>query len=75
MVELACEYGRYVNRSITGLPRAEGFAVSHKRVERLRRRECLMMPPSQPRRGRPWLNECSCVATRITRLHLERQDP
>lgn len=35
MVALACEYGRYGYRRVTALLRAEGFAVNHKRVERL----------------------------------------
>jgi len=64
MVELACESGRYGYRRITGLLRAEGFAVNHKRVERLWRREGLKVPPKQPERGRLWLNDGSCVRLR-----------
>lgn len=69
MVGLACEFGRYGYRRITALLRAEGFAVNHKRVERLWRREGLKVPARQPRRGRLWLNDGSC-----TRLRPERKD-
>jgi transposase InsO family protein len=69
MVELACQYGRYGYRRITALLRAEGFAVNHKRVERLWRREGLKVPAKQPKRGRLWLNDGSCV-----RLRPERKD-
>jgi putative transposase len=69
MVELACEYGRYGYRRVAALLRAEGFAVNHKRVERLWRREGLKVPKRQPKRGRLWLNDGSCV-----RLRPERKD-
>jgi transposase InsO family protein len=49
--------------------RAEGFAVNHKRVERLWRRESLKVPPRQPKWGRLWLSDGSCV-----RLRPERKD-
>jgi putative transposase len=64
MVELACEYGRYGYRRVTALLRAEGFDVNHKRVERLWRREGLKVPPRQPKRGRLWLGDGSCVRLR-----------
>jgi transposase InsO family protein len=64
IVELACEYGRYAYRRVTALLRAEGFAVNHKRVERLWSREGLKVPASQPKRGRLWLNDGSCVRLR-----------
>jgi putative transposase len=69
MVELASEYGRYGYRRVGALLRTEGFAVNHKRVERLWRREGLKVPQRQPRRGRLWLNDGSCV-----RLRPERKD-
>ena len=47
--------------------RAEGFAVNHKRVERLWRREGLKVPQRQPKRGRLWLNDGSCVRLRPER--------
>ncbi len=64
MVELASEYGRYGYRRVTALLRAEGFQVNHKRVERLWRREGLKVPQKQPKRGRLWLGDGSCVRLR-----------
>ena len=64
MVELAGEYGRYGYRRVAALLRAEGFAVNHKRVERLWRREGLKVPSRQPKRRRLWLNDGSCVRLR-----------
>ena len=69
MVELAVEYGRYGYRRVTALLQAEGFRVNHKRIERLWRREGLKVPQKQPKRGRLWLNDGSCV-----RLRPERKD-
>jgi transposase InsO family protein len=63
-VELASEYGRYGYRRITALLRQEGWRVNHKRVERLWRREGLKVPAKQPKRGRLWLNDGSCVRLR-----------
>jgi transposase InsO family protein len=64
MVGLACEYGRYGYRRVAALLRAEAFAVNHKRVERLWRREGLKVPQRQPKRGRLWLGDGSCVRLR-----------
>jgi putative transposase len=64
MVELAAQYGRYGYRRVTALLRGEGFAVNHKRVERLWRREGLRVPAKQPKRRRLWLNDGSCVRLR-----------
>ncbi len=64
IVELAGEYGRYGYRRITALLRAEGWHVNHKRVERIWRREGLKVPQKQPKRGRLWLNDGSCVCRR-----------
>jgi putative transposase len=64
MVELAEQYGRYGYRMITGLLRQEGWKVNHKRVERLWRREGLKVPKKQPKRGRLWLHDGSCVRLR-----------
>ena len=64
ITELACEYGRYGYRRITALLRAEGFRVNHKRVERIWRQEGLKVPKKQPKRGRLWLNNGSCVRQR-----------
>ena len=64
IIELACEYGRYGYRRITALLHREGWAVNHKRVERIWRREGLKVPHRQPRRGRLWLNDGSCIRLR-----------
>jgi transposase InsO family protein len=49
---------------ITGLLREEGWKVNHRRVERLWRREGLKVPKKQPKRGRLWLNDGSCIRLR-----------
>ena len=64
MVELSTQYGRYGYRRVTAMLRGEGFAVNHKRVERLWRREALKVPSRQPKRRRLWLNDGSCVRPR-----------
>ena len=66
MVELASQFGRYGYRRITGLLWLDGWQVNHKRVERLWRREGLKVPKKQPKRGRLWLNDGSCVRLRPT---------
>lgn len=60
-VELASQYGRYGYRRITALLQREGWRVNHKRVERLWRQEGLKVPEKQPKRGRLWLNDGSCL--------------
>ena len=42
----------------------EGWQVNHKRVERIWRREGLKVPKKQPKRGRLWLNDGSCIRLR-----------
>jgi len=64
IVELASEYGRYGYRRVTTLLGAEGWNVNHKRVERIWRQEGLKVPQKQPKRGRLWLNDGSCVRLR-----------
>jgi transposase InsO family protein len=64
IIELAGEYGRYGCRRITAMLQMEGWRVNHKRVMRIWRREGLKVPAKQPRRGRLWLNEGSCVRLR-----------
>ena len=49
--------------------RREGWEVNHKRVERIWRREELKVPQKQPKRGRLWLNDGSCM-----RLRPQHQD-
>lgn len=46
--------------------RHERWHVNHKRVERIWRRGGLKMPRRQPKRGRLWLNNGSCVRLRAT---------
>lgn len=41
-----------------------GWKVNHKRVERIWRREGLKVPKKQPKRGRLWLNDGSCIRLR-----------
>ena len=69
VVSLAAEYGRYGYRRITALLRAEGWRVNAKRVERIWRREGLKVPRRQPKRGRLWLNDGSCVRLRPERAN------
>jgi putative transposase len=64
IIILATEYGRYGYRRITALLNASGWSVNHKRVERIWRREGLKVPQKQPKRGRLWLNDGSCVRLR-----------
>lgn len=67
IIELAKTYGRYGYRRITALLRDAGWAVNHKRVERIWRREGLKVPARQRKRGRLWLNDGSCVRLRPER--------
>lgn len=64
ITELAGMYGRYGYRRITALLRSEGWRVNHKRVERIWRREGFKVPQKQPKRGRLWLGDGSCVRRR-----------
>lgn len=66
IVELAKTYGRYGYRRITALLRQAGWAVNPKRVQRIWRREGLKVPQKQPKRGRLWLNDGSCVRLRAS---------
>jgi transposase InsO family protein len=69
IIDWARQYGRYGYRRITALLRAEGWACNHKRVERIWRREGLKVPARQPKRGRLWLNDGSCVRLRPERAN------
>lgn len=66
VMELAAQYGRYGYRQVTALMRNRGFVINHKRVERIWRREGLQVPRKQPKRGRLWLNDGSCIRLRPT---------
>ena len=61
---LATKYGRYGYLRITALLKEKGWQVNHKRVERIWRQEGLKVPQKQPKRGRLWLNDGSCVRLR-----------
>ena len=64
IIALATQYGRYGYRRITALLRDAGWWVNKKRVERIWRREGLKVPQKQPKKGRLWLNNGSCVRLR-----------
>jgi putative transposase len=65
IIALATRYGRYGYRRITALLKNEhGWRVNHKRVERIWRKEGLKVPKKQPKRGRLWLNDGSCIRLR-----------
>jgi transposase InsO family protein len=61
---LAIQYGRYGYRRIAAMLGDQGWVVNVKRVERIWRREGLKVPARQPKRGRLWLNDGSCVRLR-----------
>ncbi len=69
VVMLARRFGRYGYRMITGMLRAEGWRVNHKRVERIWRQEGLKVPKKQPKRSRIWLNDGSCIRLRPLYRH------
>src|ERR671912_2609986 len=65
IIELARQYGRYGYRKIAELLRSTaGWVINDKRVERIWRREGLKVPAKQPKRGRLWLNDRSCIRLR-----------
>ena len=64
IVFLASKYGRYGYRRVTALLNSEGWRINHKRVERIWRQEGLKVPQKQPKRGRLWLNDGSCIRLR-----------
>ncbi len=61
IVDLAERFGRYGYRRITAMLRRENWRVNHKRVERIWRREGLKVPNKQPKRGRLWFHDGSCI--------------
>jgi transposase InsO family protein len=67
IIALSDEFGRYGCRMITGMLNNSGWHVNHKRVERIWRREGLKVPAKQPKKGRLWLNDGSCVRLRPER--------
>ena len=67
VIELATQYGRYGYRRIWALLRAGGWKIGVGRVERIWKREGLKVPKKQPKRGRLWLNDGSCIRLRPER--------
>jgi putative transposase len=68
IIALARQYGRYGYRKIAELLRSRaGWVVNHKRVERIWRREGLKVPAKQPKKGRLWLADGSCIRLRAER--------
>ena len=66
---LACKYGRYGYRRVGEMLERAGWMVNHKRVERIWRQEGLRVPKKQPKRGRLWLGDASCVRRRAERAN------
>lgn len=64
VIELASMYGRYGYRKITELLNNEGFDVGKDKIYRLWREEGLKVPQRQPKRGRIWLANGSCIRHR-----------
>jgi len=64
IVDLASEYGRYGYRRVTALLNEAGIEVGKDRVQRIWRREGKKVPQKQPKRGRLWLTDGSCVRLR-----------
>jgi len=66
VTELAARFGRYGCRKVTDLLRMAGWDVNVKRVARIWREQGLKVPAKQPKRGRLWLADGSCVRLRPT---------
>lgn len=64
IIRLSSLYGRYGYRRITAMLHIEGWQVNHKRVERIWCQEGLKVPQKQPKRGRLYLNDGSCIRLR-----------
>jgi transposase InsO family protein len=62
---LVRRYGRYGYRKIAELLRSTaGWIINDKRVERIWRREGFKVPAKQPKKGRLWLADGSCMRLR-----------
>lgn len=64
VIELAEEYGRYGYRTITDLLNNEGWVIGKDAVYTIWREEGLQVPHKQPKRGRLWLADGSCIRLR-----------
>jgi putative transposase len=75
IVALASKFGRYGYRKITDLLHMAGWKVNAKRVQRIWRSEGLKVPAKQPKRGRLWLADGSCIRLRpLRRNHVWAYD-
>jgi putative transposase len=63
----AYRMGRIGYKKVTGILKAEGWRVNHKRVLRLWRQEGLKVPKRQPKRRRLWMGDGSCIRLRAER--------
>jgi len=67
---LVRRYGRYGYRKIAELLRSTaGWVINDKRVERIWRREGFKVPQKQPKKGRLWLADGSCIRLRAQHLN------
>ena len=64
LIRLAKQYGRYGYRKVGELLRAEGWAVNHKKVERIWREEGLQLPRRHKRRKRLYHHDASIIRRR-----------
>ncbi len=64
VIYYASKYGRYGYKRVTALVRAEGYKVNHKRIYKIWRKEGLKVPKKQPKRGRLYFNDGSCIRKR-----------
>ncbi len=65
VIRLATRYGRYGYRMIAALMRNAGWIqATEDRVQRIWSEEGLKVPEKQPKRGRLWLAEGSCIRLR-----------
>ena len=67
IVTLAGRFGRYGYRRITDLLQMAGWQVNAKGVQRIWRAEGLKVPSKQPKRGRLWPTDGSCIRLRPER--------
>ncbi len=61
VIEIASESGRYGYRQVTNLLNMEGWNVGKDIVYSIWREEGLKIPQKQPKRGRLWLADGSCI--------------
>ena len=64
LIKLAKRYGRYGYRKIAAHLRMEGWAVNHKKVERIWREEGLQLPKRHKKRRRLYHKDSSVIRLR-----------